>query len=338
MNASAVGFELGSISATVSREEDYSAVVFSVADTGEASFLGPAGRTWLAILLTLLPGILCCGTAALLVSFVRWLYARAACRAPADVVAQPLARDSLASDADPRPEQHAGYGGYVLPDRTTGPGALLPRGLEMSSDCTVTNVGTDDMYRTIILPELAMVAGLHECTYTLHNSQRGLILLGVVRPGFNPRWDPETNAYDTPDAWLYGECTDTFQCSAPRTRSFSSQRRVRFADVKTGVKCHDGRSERWYGARGAETNDKVRMKLDLTSGSLEVFLNGESLGVMAEVSAVSIHPATDVHEGTFARLFLPVARHGSTNWIARARDSAELVRSALLDGAASNQR
>jgi hypothetical protein len=243
MNTSAIGFELGSISATISSEENFSAVEFSVSDSGEASFLGPAGRTWLAILLTLLPGTLCCGATALLVAFARWLRARAAartaCRVPEDAVAQPLARDSLASDADP-PELHAGYGGYpndtrtdagagagagagvgagarararaaaalVSADRTTGPGALVPGGLEMSSDCTVTNVGTDDMYRTMIVPDLTMLAGLHECTYTLRNSQRGLILLGVVRPGFNPHWDPETNAYDTPDAWLYGEPTD----------------------------------------------------------------------------------------------------------------------------------
>merc|ERR1719453_2334504 len=108
----------------------------------------------------------------------------------------------------------------------------------------------------MIVPDLTMLAGLHECTYTLRNSQRGLILLGVVRPGFNPHWDPETNAYDTPDAWLY--------------------------DVKSGVKCHDGKTEPWHGARGAETNDRIRMRLDLTSGKLEVFLNDESLGVMVE--------------------------------------------------------
>ena len=288
MNASAIGFELGSMGVTISSADARSAVEFAVSGTG----------TGWALLLMLLPGTLCCGAAALLVALARWLRARKTCSAPEDVAVQPLARDSLAGDASddaPRP----GYGGpashgSASHGRAAGsPGAVVPVGLEMSLDCTVTNVGTDNMYRTMVVPDLTMVAGLHECTYTLRNSQHGLILLGVMRPGFDPRLDPETNAYDTPGAWLYGEPTLSLLHLWNRHEAIArpagfhltgTHRRARFADVKSGVMCHGGKTEPWYGARGAETNDKVKMRLDLASGELEVFLNGESLGVMIEVS------------------------------------------------------
>ena len=206
MNASAIGFELGSMGVTISSSDARSAVEFAVSGTG---------TEWALLLMLLLPGTLCCGAAALLVAFARWLRAKKTCSTLEDVVVQPLARDSLAGDAsdDPPWPELAGYAGpashgSASHGRAAGSsGAVVPVGLEMSLDCTVTNVGTNNMYRTMVVPDLTMVAGLHECTYTLRNSQQGRILLGVLRPSFDPRLDPETNAYDTPDAWLYGEPT-----------------------------------------------------------------------------------------------------------------------------------
>ena len=105
---------------------------------------------------------------------------------------------------------------------------------------------------------------------------------------------------------------------------------MQFADVKDGVKCHGGRSESWGGARGAETADRVRMRLDLTGGELEVFLNGDSLGVMVEVSGSFPPSSAGVH--TAWAVPSSVQLMGlRTRCVA-----AEHFRSALLDGAAGN--
>ena len=105
---------------------------------------------------------------------------------------------------------------------------------------------------------------------------------------------------------------------------------MRFADVKDGVKCHGGRSESWGGARGAETADRVRMRLDLTTGELEVSINGDSLGVMVKVSGSLPGPSATVHSAWEVPSIVQLMR-------LRTRcDAAEHVRSTLLDGTAGN--
>lgn len=303
MDVSATVVDLGFVGVGISTEGGRSAVEFAVSNSSAAVFLGPEGRTGLAILLSLLPGILCCIVVSLLMASMRWLRAREVCasRGLDDIVAQPLSRDSTMdstmdssidsfpskiTDARAQPEG-TGYNRSVMSPSSYSAGrsgAVVPSGLQMKTNYSVTKVGTDDRYRTLVVPGLAMSAGLHECAFTLGNSQHGRIRLGVVRFGFDPCLDPETNAHDTPEAWLYGEATLPYDSIAPRSRSCSSRARMRCAEVKTGMKYHDRRIEQWHGARGAETDDKIKMRLDLTNGELEVFLNRDSLGVMAEVS------------------------------------------------------
>ena len=55
------------------------------------------------------------------------------------------------------------------------------------------------------------------------------------------------------------------------------------ADVDNGIGWHAGDFSPWAGQRGAVTEDTVGMRLDLTTGSLEVTLNRQSLGVMQHV-------------------------------------------------------
>ena len=213
-------FELGSLGVSISSDsaDERSTVEFSVTNSGGTNstnamawspgvLLGPEHRTEEAVALALLPGVLCCCCVALLVGVARWLRARATCSAPEDGEFSELPRHSSVqvdenSDDVARPKEDPGYHG--------APGvAAAPRfaraglGLEMSSDgSTVTNVGTRDTWATTVMSG-SMLDGVHECAFKLRKSERGLILLGVVRPSFDPNSDSETAAHDTPDAWAY---------------------------------------------------------------------------------------------------------------------------------------
>lgn len=70
-------------------------------------------------------------------------------------------------------------------------------------------------------------------------------------------------------------------CHAPRQRGLTAKWLC--ADVDNGIGWHAGNFSPWAGQRGAVTEDTVGMRLDLSTGSLEVTLNGESLGVMEHV-------------------------------------------------------
>ena len=175
--------------------------------TNTSSFFAPEHRAQEVFLLALLPGVLCCCMAALAVGLGRWFRARAAaCSADGGVLA--LSRDSKISDSSEdgvaRSVVDAGYGGD---GGLRGPRfAWVGPGLEVSSDgSTVTDVGTDNRWRTAVWSE-PMVDGVHECTYQLLRSQRGLILLGVVRPGFDPCSEDSSDAHETADAWTYCTC------------------------------------------------------------------------------------------------------------------------------------
>ena len=59
--------------------------------------------------------------------------------------------------------------------------------------------------------------------------------------------------------------------------------------MDNGIGWHAGEFSPWAGQRGAVTEDTVGMRLDLSTGSLEVTLNGESLGVMEHVRTALLH-------------------------------------------------